>query len=652
MSNSIVKTSMMLTANASQASAEVTKYANDARKAAKESQAAFDGMTSYVKMEKLPDIGAKIDHTLIDKASDSAMHLTKHLLTAGVAALGISSAFTMIESAIESAIHAEQLHMNFELLLGSVQKTDLLLGNLKETATKLNVRFTMLEEAGVQMLKYGFNENDIAPALEIITNYGSALGDVKGTLESVVHTMGVLRDKPVVDAKTMKPLMELGLHPYETLAKQLGKSKEEVKEMLSDGLIDVPTMMKAMFEEMDKIGAGGAGKMARTTWGKIDKAKLFIAGKAKAFGQGILGSAGVMADLLTLNFHEEAPVESEVHAEPSGLTQKMDAVKNALSPATIALNKFKEETREMMAAFGKTDLEKKLSALQKVGVDAKGMAEAQEITKQVEAQKEQAKLMEEGKRLAIELADPYETLTAEIAKLDEMLYKGVIKIELYDRALTRAQDAFAKTDVVAAYLNKTMTELHEHMLSSQFSKGELLIQKLIGAGASDGEIMIAEEMERQAEEAKKINDLKKEAERLNVSELTGLAKYRAEMEHIAQLRQNGLTDDVANSMTTKAKQNYLKEQSAMDAKLHSPGLALAGSQEAYKVMVNSTRGDSGDKQLSELNKIAAETQGSKKANEKVADTLPKTETAIVKALDGVTSAIKQSSMQVAMIRSF
>jgi len=323
------------------------------------------------------------NNNFFEKFNEGAEHFVKHLMSAGLAIVGISSAFSMLERGMELAEKAEMAHISFKLLTGDIKIADELLAELKKTGSDLGVSFGDLRSNAQQMLKFGFDAKDINPILKIITNYGLALGDVKGTTEGLIQVFGALRDKPAFDSRSMRAMIEFGIQPWESLSRILGKTKAEVKEMLDAGMIDVPTGMKAVLETLAKKGEGGAAEVAETLGSKkgrigrlMDSGLKKVGEEAIGFFDFMLKNAGMMPSKMTNEGGDKLDKEVE----------KIQELKKAVDPATIAFEKFQKKAQEAIDTFGMSDMEKQLKELQKFGLSSEQAAQAQALVKQIENQ--------------------------------------------------------------------------------------------------------------------------------------------------------------------------------------------------------------------------------------------------------------------------
>ncbi len=100
------------------------------------------------------------------------------------AAFGLSNVIGMVANKFKSLITdsfqlaagLEQAKIAFTTMLGSAEKSDAMLKELKAFADKTPFEFLELQDAAKRMMAYGFAAKDVIPTLEAVGNAAGALG--------------------------------------------------------------------------------------------------------------------------------------------------------------------------------------------------------------------------------------------------------------------------------------------------------------------------------------------------------------------------------------------------------------------------------------------------------------------------------------------
>jgi hypothetical protein len=125
----------------------------------------------------------------------------------------------------------------------------------------------------------------------------------------------------------------------------------------------------------------------------------------------------------------------------------MDAVKDAVDPATIAFEKFRKTSLATLNDFNKTDLEKGLEAVQKMGFTPYDTARAEELVRRIEEQKEAKKEMirmeQEAAKLQAEADREHQALLQEeyktVMKAYEEHQKDILDLQKQANKLIEEQ---------------------------------------------------------------------------------------------------------------------------------------------------------------------------------------------------------------------
>ena len=160
------------------------------------------------------------------------------------AGIGIK-AFDMVVDGIKSATDVavgfnskmEQATIAFTSMLGSAEKAQAFLDDMKQFAATTPFEFPDLLDASKKMLAFGFAASDVRPLLTAVGSAAAAMGSGKTGVEAITGALGQMRAATVVQAGELNQLTEQGVPAFQILADAMGISTGEVKKLASEGKI-------------------------------------------------------------------------------------------------------------------------------------------------------------------------------------------------------------------------------------------------------------------------------------------------------------------------------------------------------------------------------------------------------------------------------
>lgn len=205
----------------------------------------------------------------VDKAAGSALGSLKSFGVAGAtaiagvttAALAAGAAITaigvgVVSRAVGIAAAYEQTSVAFEVLIGSAEGAQKLLGQLTNFAATTPFQMPGIEASARQLLAFGFGADDVVP---ILRNLGDIAAGTGADLTDLTQIYGRLRLSGRASMEDINRLGDKGIPILSALAAQLGVSASEVRAMVSAGKIGFPEVSQAlagmttnggMFEDM------------------------------------------------------------------------------------------------------------------------------------------------------------------------------------------------------------------------------------------------------------------------------------------------------------------------------------------------------------------------------------------------------------------
>lgn len=191
-----------------------------------------------------------------------------------------------LTSGIGIAGSREQMKISFATLLGGDEAAAEYLAQMTEFAEKTPFGYDQLANISKTMLAYGYQVEELLPTLEKIGDAGSALGMTAEDMNFVAIALGRMRTTGKTALEYLNPLLERGIPVWDYLAKASGKTKAEVQEMVSKGLIPGEEAARAIADYMGAEFAGNMEKQSRTYQGLVSTLEDLQDAMDAAMGEG------------------------------------------------------------------------------------------------------------------------------------------------------------------------------------------------------------------------------------------------------------------------------------------------------------------------------------------------------------------------------
>jgi len=180
----------------------------------------------------------------------------------------------------------EQKQISFATLLGSEEAAKDYLAEMTEFAAKTPFGYDQLATISKTMLAYGYKVDELLPELTKIGDAGSALSMSAEDMNFVATGLGRMRTTGKTTLEYLNPLLERGIPVWDYLAQASGKTKAEVQEMVSKGLVPGAEAAKAISDYMGKEFAGNMEKQSQTYQGLISSLEDAQDAMNAAMGEG------------------------------------------------------------------------------------------------------------------------------------------------------------------------------------------------------------------------------------------------------------------------------------------------------------------------------------------------------------------------------
>lgn len=137
----------------------------------------------------------------------------------------------------------QQLEIAFETMLKSKDKASALMGQLTETAAKTPFDLQGIAQGAKQLLAYGTAAEDVNDTLVRLGNIASGLSI---PLNDLVWLYGTTQTQGRLFTQDVRQFMGRGIPLVKELAKELGKTEQQINEMVTAGKIGFPEVEKVI----------------------------------------------------------------------------------------------------------------------------------------------------------------------------------------------------------------------------------------------------------------------------------------------------------------------------------------------------------------------------------------------------------------------
>lgn len=169
-------------------------------------------------------------------------------MIASVVSVGVFSA--LAKEVVTLADNLEQANIAFTTMLGSEEKAIAMLQDLSEFAKKTPFELTDVRQNAKQLLAMGVSAENIIPTLKAL---GDAAAGTGADMTRLAMNYGQVITQGHLTGRELRDFLVNGIPLLDELAKNAGKSKEEIQNMISAGEISANDVTKA-FETMTSAG--------------------------------------------------------------------------------------------------------------------------------------------------------------------------------------------------------------------------------------------------------------------------------------------------------------------------------------------------------------------------------------------------------------
>jgi tape measure domain-containing protein len=236
--------------------------------------------------------------------------------------------FQAAEEGIRLNMTLEQAAIGYEQVAGSAKKAQQFLDNLQRFGQQSPFRFEGLLQASRLMTAMGFTLDEQIPKLKIWGNAIASSGELSAEkIHDVVNAFGQMRMAGRVNGQDMMQLTNANIPGWQLLAKAIGKTVEETRDLSEAGRLNGAAAVEAITAMMaqDSRFKGMMDRLQNTTAGRLSAAEDTVQiAQAKA----TKGLTGNISETIGAALKKEDLV--------NGLASKIDSVLTPISGALTA----------------------------------------------------------------------------------------------------------------------------------------------------------------------------------------------------------------------------------------------------------------------------------------------------------------------------
>lgn len=391
-----------------------------------------------------------------NQASQSSKGIAGYAETAAkatVALLTIDAAAGFVKKLAEVRGQFQQLEIAFTTMLGSEKKATELMAQLTKTAASTPFDLEGVATGAKQLLAYGFQVDKVN---ETLITLGNVASGVSAPLGDIVYLYGTLRASGRVALMDIRQFAGRGIPIYEELAKVMHTNVESINELASAGKIGFADIEKA-FKNMSSEGGRFDNLMAK----QADSIK----GLQSNLGDAIMSAQNDLGKKLQPVFESllKGGIDiAENYKEIGKIIFELIAVYGAYRTALIVIIALQKLNSTIMR---QAVIEKKLAAMASIQLsNAQAIAAARTKTFALA----QEGLVKSLKAVAASMAaNPYILLAAAIAGVAFAIYKVASAKTEMDKANSRMNDEFAKSEAGALLEQKELAKLKGELAATQ-----------------------------------------------------------------------------------------------------------------------------------------------------------------------------------------
>lgn len=209
----------------------------------------IDNDEAIRKFRELQKTAKTVTSSVVTDADRMDIAMRRLATTFGQIGVGVSLA-GLVKQIAQTRGEFQQLEVAFATLLQSKEKADALMSQMVELAAKTPFDLQGVASGARQLLAYGFAAADITNTLTRLGNVAAGLGL---NLQDLTWLYGTTAVQGRLYTRDVMQFQSRGIDLAGELATQLGKTRAEISQMVTEGKIGFPEVQKAI-ESMTNEG--------------------------------------------------------------------------------------------------------------------------------------------------------------------------------------------------------------------------------------------------------------------------------------------------------------------------------------------------------------------------------------------------------------
>ena len=162
------------------------------------------------------------------------------------------------------AANRELDEVSFSRLLGGESNAEGFLSSLSDFAIATPFSYDELTSISKELISNGYKQEEVISLLQNVGDAGTALGLGTDQVKTVATALGSIQTSDSVSLDDINPLIEQGIDVWSILSENLNDSKENVIDMVNDGLLPGAEAAKMISDYMGKEYSGSMEQQAQT----------------------------------------------------------------------------------------------------------------------------------------------------------------------------------------------------------------------------------------------------------------------------------------------------------------------------------------------------------------------------------------------------
>ena len=209
----------------------------------------IDNDEAIRKFRELQKTAKTVTSSVVTDADRMDIAMRRLATTLGQIGVGVSLA-GLVKQIAQTRGEFQQLEVAFATLLQSKEKADALMSQMVELAAKTPFDLQGVASGARQLLAYGFAAEDVTNTLTRLGNVAAGLGL---NLQDLTWLYGTTAVQGRLYTRDVMQFQSRGIDLEGELATQLGKTRAEISQMVTEGKIGFPEVQKAI-ESMTNEG--------------------------------------------------------------------------------------------------------------------------------------------------------------------------------------------------------------------------------------------------------------------------------------------------------------------------------------------------------------------------------------------------------------